>query len=428
MEIFFGPLRYPPRVAACSRCQKALPAGAGFCDSCGASVQSSMGGSSRGSAGFVDEGRGIALCTGCGAFAPPSQTTCSVCSTPLGQPRRAVPRRSDGILFALLRTEFQCRACGVRSPLDPLDMDEPLRCSRCGTVQMLYDEAWQHIVAYAHGITDLAGVRSSANAQLRNNPAATLGLSYTHATWENSGLEISGGVHKTRSIQALVAPGAPLCGECGSPVEARREGAGISTRCVACGAEARYESPPTARRRLPGSVVGAIADELRRDRPTASLDATSAGMIIAVKCPSCGAGLEVLQGAHFVVCRFCQTHCRIPNRTLLALKKTGAEAAPTWWLVFDGPSEAAERLARGRAPFPFIDDDDDDDVPEVPKPTSPKSVLALVEKMPLATNPVHETATWVLQIALPLGVLALVALAFFGQRLLYWAQQLGALP
>ncbi len=409
----------------CPRCGKALPQAAGFCDGCGARMDVAPAApapavmSAR--PGFVAAGRGLSVCHGCGAIAPVQRTTCAICGAAIGTSLEAVPPRADGARFVQVQTTLTCRTCASPTPIDPLD-DEPIQCGRCSTVQAIDEDAWREMLAHAHAVADLAGL-DPARAGLPANPHASIGTEHTSATLRREGMQISGGVMRTRNTAISAAPGHPLCTACGSPLEAVTEGEGAATRCPGCGDIARYRMPPTIRARAPGLEL-AIADDHRTDRPEAQLHATSAGMVVALRCPGCGGNLEVAQGAHFATCQFCKTSARIPSRTLLALKKDAPDA-PRWWLLFSGESAARRDMlgARGAAIGDDDEDDEDDDDDRPRRRRRPRGGTGL-ELPEGESTPREEQIAWALQITVPLAMLGLVTVVFFGGVLLEWVRHL----
>lgn len=359
--------------------------------------------------GFVAAGRGMSVCHGCGAAAPTRRSQCAVCGAPIGTSLEAVPPRDDGCCWVQVRTELTCRQCGQRSPLDALDLDGSVTCGSCHSVQAFDTGAWEEALAHAHAVGDLAGPDlDGRNASLGSrNPFSSIGVTHTEASCEITGMTIAGGVMRTRNVTIAAAPGHPLCAQCGSPLSIDARGSEVQSACPGCGDRAHYRFPAQAASMAPG-LVAAIGDELRVDRPEARLDATSAGMVIAVRCPSCGAGLEVLDGKHFVTCTYCKTHCRIPSRTLLALKQGGTKAEP-WWLFFRGPSAKRRELAAPPPP------------PPRPAPAAKQS-FSMLESAPVDGRAQGNVIAWALQVAIPMVVLALVGALFFGGTLLAWAQ------
>ena len=419
-----------PGTVACSRCAKTLPSLATFCDGCGARVAplGGAGGSAPVGApfaipsarpGFVAAGRGMAICHGCGAIAPTRSSSCGTSRAAIGTSLEAVAPRPDGAYWVQVRTELTCRQCGRRSPLDALDLDGAVSCGHCGAAQAFDAEVWSEALAHAHAVGDLAApeLRGRDGAVPGGNPFADLGVTRAAATFEATGMSIEGGVMKTRNLALVATPGQPLCESCGCPVELEAHGEVARTRCVGCGERAEHRFPARAKQMAPG-LVAAIGEDLRVDRPAARLDATSAGMVVAVRCPSCGAGLEVPEGAHAARCTYCGTQCRIPSRTLLALRKSPGEAAP-WWLLFRGPSALRHRLTQGGT----VVEDDAELTSHAPQHARGKvGKIRTVPMVETERTPLEEAIAWSLQVAVPLIVLAFVGAAFFGPVMLSWAE------
>ncbi|UJR78160.1 double zinc ribbon domain-containing protein [Sandaracinus amylolyticus] len=421
-----------PGTVACARCGKALPSLATFCDGCGARVAPIAAQPAvpavampTARAGFVAAGRGMPICHSCGAIAPTKRSSCGTCGAPIGTSLEAVPPRADGAYWVQVRTELTCRQCGRRSPLDALDLDGTVQCGHCGAAQAFDVDAWSEGLAHAHAVGDLAApsMRGRDVALPGGNPFADIGDDSAHATLETTGMSIENGVMKTRNLALTAAPGQPLCTSCGCPVDVEVRVDEATTRCVGCGERAQYRFPVRAKNMAPG-LVAAIGDDLRVDRPDARLDATSAGMVVAVRCPSCGAGLDVPEGAHAARCTYCGTQCRIPSRTLLALKKSPGAAAP-WWMLFRGASALRGRLASGGT---TVDADelagDDDDEIEEPQPRRKRKARkhTFLPMVDAARTRAEEAVSWALQIAVPLSVLVLVGITLFGHVVLAWAQ------
>lgn len=426
----------PPGTIACARCGKHLPSIATFCDGCGARV-AEFAGASTGAApliahaapvatarpGFVAAGRGMSICHQCGAIAPTRRSSCEVCDTPIGTSLEAIPARDDGAYWVQVRTELVCRQCGQRSPLDPLESDPTVSCGRCGTVQAFDATAWDGALAHAHAVGDLGGpdLHGKNLSVGAKNPFAELGVTRAAAEHLESGMTITGGVMRTRNVAITAAPGHPLCSRCGCPIEIEARGNEVVSRCKSCGEAARYRFPVEVMAMAPG-LVTAIGDELRIDRPAAQLDATSAGAVIAVKCPSCGGGLELEGGKHFAICRYCHTHCRIPQRTLLALHRDGGRPDP-WWALFRGPSPMRSHLLAEGTAFPSTasrEDDDEDE--ERPRRRKKSKKLAMIEQPETKRSPQGEVVAWALQITLPLLMVAIVGAVLHGNTIVKWVQ------
>ncbi len=434
----------------CPRCSTALPEGAGFCNLCGAQVgagpprqqafgaQPAFGGAQPFAAptsarpGFVAAGRGMSVCHRCGIVAPTKRSTCARCEAPIGTSLEAVPFASDGSLWAEVRCKITCRQCGQASAIDEPELDGTITCPQCNAMQAFDTSAWEEAFAFAHGIVDLAGPEPEGRFPTpgrplgASNPHASIGVQHTFGEISLSGMSIEGGVQKTRNLQLAASPGHPLCKKCGCPLAAQVGGDTLATRCPGCGDGATYALDARLPRLTPG-LVGAAAEALRSDRRDARLDQTSAGMVISLKCPQCGAGLSVMHGAHSVDCTYCNTSCRVPSRTLLALKKGVSEPSP-WWVMFRGPSPKRAELERGEA---------DDDAPqaidvealvrEAQKKGKQRQKLSElmnkggIEAAPSEEDPTSKIIRWAVHIAVPLLVLALVVLVGYWKILGAWA-------
>lgn len=346
----------------CPRCGAALPSGAAFCNRCGADARAAAALAAaaqaaqpvmRARAGFVAVGRGMSVCHACGALAPTHRSSCEVCGQPVGSSLEAIPPRADDLSFVQLRVQIKCRQCGGAFPLDEPELEESVTCPRCSTTQAFDLEAWSDAFAHAHLVGDVYGPRGDSFRRALppgRDPSPGMGNDTAVYALELSGMSVEGGVMKTRNLHASCAPGQPLCDKCGSPreplpLQGMRGAPELQMRCVGCGDTARYAIPSMAAGLAPG-LVGFVAEGLRVDRPEARLDGTSAGMVIALKCPSCGGGLNVTPGSHVAICTFCKTESRIASRTLLALKSTTGAAKP-WWAVFRGDAPGRAALLAG---------------------------------------------------------------------------------
>jgi hypothetical protein len=378
--------------------------------------------------GFVAAGRGMAVCHHCGIVAPSQRSTCSRCSRPIGTSLEAVPPSADGTLWAHVRCTFTCRQCGQSSPLDEPELEGVVSCPRCNAAQAFDVSAWEEGLAHAHAVADLAGPSPEGRfpepgvSIAANNPFAGLGVSHTAAELRLSGMSVEQGVMKTRNLWVEASPGHPLCQRCGSPLEARLAEGELVTRCVGCGEGARYAVDPRIPRLTPG-LLGIAADALRADRRDARLDQTSAGMVMSLRCPQCGAGLTVPEGAHGVECTFCKTSCRIPSRTLLALKQGDREPAP-FWAWFSGPSAKRREL---EAEVRGVDRRGASAAAGADVNASIAAVLGQVGHRSIEPAPKEETpASARLRVAVgvlvPLAVLALVGLVGFWKILGAWAE------
>jgi len=388
----------------------------------------------------------MSVCHACGALAPSKLSSCEVCSQPIGSSLEAVPPRSDELSFVQVRTQIKCRQCGTDFPLDEPELEESVTCPRCNTTQAFDRDAWGEAFEHAHVVGDVYGPRGERfrRSLAGKDPHEAVGETTAIAELRLTGMSIEGGVMKTRNLRARCAPGQPLCQKCGSPREPQeiaglRGAPELQMRCVGCGDTARYAIPSVGRSLAPG-LVGFVAEALRVDRPEARLDQTSAGMVVALKCPSCGGGLNVTPGSHVAVCAFCKTEARIASRTLLALKSFDAEPG-AWWAVFRGDAALRGRLARGES--------SDDDAPSslrdimLAKSSSAGLDAQLLALMTMADapggdkvlsravgekvkdieddqSPWEARKEWAIQLILPLVMLVVVSPLFYG-KILNWA-------
>ncbi len=341
---------------SCPRCSQVLPDHATFCMSCGTSL---AGGYRQPQAPSVGQGArpgysrdGMRICHGCGAIAPLERQSCSLCGQAFSRLEERAPERPDGTYWAQLRTELTCRQCGSKSPVDEPEVEGTVTCAACHTVQAFDVGVWTEALDHAHAVADLAGPaiegRGGSRTVAAKNPYVSIGITNTTSTLELTGMSISGGVMRTRNLSVAASPGHPLCAVCHTPVDAQVEGGTrVSTRCPTCGDRAAYEMP-RALTSLHSPLVCVLCDDERVDRPEARVNATSAGMVVALHCPSCGGAIDVQVGERAATCPFCKTACRIPARTLLSLKKQNERPRP-WWALFRGPSAKRLELEQAEA-------------------------------------------------------------------------------
>ncbi|MFO0682287.1 MAG: zinc ribbon domain-containing protein [Sandaracinus sp.] len=396
---------------ACPRCSQQLPDHATFCMACGMQL---AGGyrepqapamSTGPRAGFSRDG--MRICHSCGAIAPTDRQACSICAHPFSRLEERAPERADGAYWAMIRTELTCRQCGGKSPIDEPDVEGTVTCLSCHTIQAFDTSIWEEAFAHAHAVADLAGpdpegrTRGSTSIAA-DNPYASIGVGNTTSTLELTGMNISGGVMRTRNLAVAVSPGHPLCTVCHTPIDARMEpGARVVTRCPTCGDGGTYSLPYAVTQQY-AQLVLAISEDLRVDRPDAQVKATAAGMVAALHCPSCGGAIDVAPGERAATCPFCKTVCRIPQRTLLSLKKQNDRPRP-WWALFRGPSPKRVELERGMsapAEMAFSSSRGDGGGPPLEEPRK-------------RVDPVRDRLDLAIRIAVPLAVLGFVAVVFF---------------
>jgi DNA-directed RNA polymerase subunit RPC12/RpoP len=250
--------------------------------------------------------------------------------------RAAAPAQPVDHAWVAVRAAFTCNSCRFLAPLDQLDADGAVECAHCGLRQRFEIELWRQGLEFAHGVGDLAGPELEG----RNpHPVLWIGSENPHVpTGTTRTFE-----HATFGALALdVAPGHPVCGRCREPVQLSvpRPGA-VQTLCPRCGDRATHAISDAAVALCP-SLVAAVSEEHRSDRPRARATATQAG-VVALNCPSCGAPLELGEAGTVHTCRYCRASCVVPHQSVArALRKTPEPAV--WWLFFQGLSEERKAL------------------------------------------------------------------------------------
>ncbi len=256
----------------------------------------------------------IPLCLGCGAVAPLDQQRCVECQHTFESPRPYAPPASDQTQWARVRTSFECRACGHRSPIGHLDVDGTVLCLSCGIEQRFEKEQWWDALDHAHAVAD--GIEAAFEE---------------HQQFDEQHLELH------------AAPGWPLCSKCRSPLAVKaRDKQGLTMHCPSCQKERSYALPPKLSQRA-GRLVGIIADQHELGQKEATL--VEENGVSALKCPTCGAGLNVSGASTIVTCSYCSNACRVHPRAL-PKGAHGTAAALPFWLLFEGPSRA--RLKRDK--------------------------------------------------------------------------------
>lgn len=408
---------------SCPKCTQVLPDTATFCMSCGTSLaggyrQPQAPTTGRARPGYSTDG--MRICHACGAIAPTDRQGCSICGHAFARLEERAPERPDGAYWAQIRTELTCRQCGAKSPIDEPELEGTVTCAACATVQAFDTSVWKEALAHAHGVADLAGPspegRGGSSPIADRNPYLPIGISNTTSTLELTGMSIAGGVMRTRNLAVSASPGHPLCSVCHTPVEARIDGGTrISTQCPTCGDKAAYQMP-AGLSSMHSPLVLVLADDQRVDRPEARLNATSAGMVVALHCPSCGGAIDVGTGERAATCPFCKTACRIPQRTLLSLKKQNQKPRP-WWALFRGPSPKRIELERAAQPTPYAAN---------PYASPERDAVRGLEDPPLDTSQTARMADLALQVGLPLAVFFVVSAVLFLPVIWGWLNGYGS--
>lgn len=281
------------------------------------------------------------ICRQCGVVAPLEAERCEVCQQPLAGTRAPSPAEPLDRAWVAVRCAFTCNSCRFLAPLDSLDADGAVECAHCGLRQRFEVERWRDALAFAHGVGDLAGPAPEG----RNpDPVLWIGSENPHAsTGVRRAFE-----HATFGMLAIDAcPGHPVCGRCREPLAVSARPGAVDTRCARCGDQATHSIASAAVSLCP-TLVAAVSEELRSDRPKAQLVTSSAG-VIALSCPSCGAPLELTESGTVHTCRYCRASCIVPHQSVArALARTPEPAV--WWLYFQGQSEERRQLlAPGRS-------------------------------------------------------------------------------
>jgi len=329
------------------------------------------------------------LCERCGRVAPGELEACQACGAKFG--RRTGSTYDPELSWAAVRCQFQCRSCGHLSPLDHLDVDGSVSCRRCGLEQAYAVDSWRQALGHAHAVADLAGPDPEGRRPhprlsiAADNPFKQVGVSATEAGHQQSGQADAGGVSVPNTLRVFAAPGQPLCSSCHEPLSLDVKGPGtIELGCGGCNTRPRYELPQRALE-LHQALVGVIDGEHRSDAAAVSVEAPEGEQgAIAIKCPSCGAPLEIKDTGQIVTCGFCQTPARIPSSTYGRLVNPKLDPA-TWWLLFRGPSalrRALERSPEGAGRGGYKVATRSYELPEVVAPPLPVT-LALAIGLPL---------------------------------------------
>jgi hypothetical protein len=280
----------------------------------------------------------VAICRSCGVVAPTDGAACEGCGRPLPEVRVQVEPQAPDAYWVAVKCGFTCNQCKFLAPLDGLDADGAVDCAHCGLRQRFEVSAWHDALEFAHATGDLAGPDPEGRSPHPSiwigdeNDYAKVGVTRTFVQPKNAGLHVD--------IQA--APGHPVCKRCRVPLTATLTGPGaVSTRCPTCGDEARYQLTDAARQTY-SALVAAVADEHRADRPRAQPMPTQAG-VVAIRCPGCGAPLQVQGQDKVQTCTYCKASCFVAGKTMARFHNTTPEPE-VWWILFRGVSTERERL------------------------------------------------------------------------------------
>lgn len=275
---------------------------------------------------------GVEICSACGVMLGTEKQGCSACAAPRTEPARWALEQPDESYWVAVRASFTCSACRFDSPLDYVELDDSVTCLRCGIEQRFDPAAWGGLVEHAHGVGDLATVEAQDGEAPRSTPPGNPheGLGARARTWAKQG-------HWSATL------GNPLCADCKAPLRvAEAHEDHLDVVCSACSERRSYELP-RAVRGIAG-LAGVLAEELELGAREARVE--GAAGVTALHCPGCGASLgEIAPGAGTVLCRYCNTSCRVSAR---AHARAGHAASPpkTWWMLLTGPSELRTKLER----------------------------------------------------------------------------------
>jgi hypothetical protein len=283
------------------------------------------------------------ICASCGVVAPAQRTTCACCDRELARPRAFAPASGD-LYFAAVRATYVCRACGFPSPLDGLLTAESLDCAQCGSLQRFEPDTWDAGLEHARTIGDLGGPNPEGRSPDPeiwigdDNPHRTIGMTETFAKVESDRFALE------------ASPGWPVCRRCAVPLECFAQGTQVTTRCPGCATQVRYEVPGRLLERASRTgLAGVVSDDNRTGRLEVRVQATAGGLV-ALLCPQCGAAVQSVGGAsNTVECAYCKTLAIIPPRA--RPREQGAMVKPAvFWIAFRGPSPARAALAHPVAP------------------------------------------------------------------------------
>lgn len=283
----------------------------------------------------------LRICGSCGAQVPRRKNACEVCQASALSVREVPTNDSVGV-FVRATASFRCRSCGQRSAFEGFDVDGTVDCDHCGMTQAYDLGVWSEAFRFVHGLTDLGRSPATDPDTLAGmqNPFAEAGETRAVYTFTTSGLTTVDGVQRTASLDLSVALAHPLCPRCQGVLELRDASGLLETACTACGDRASYRVPESPYRiqPLPTAVVEGSA---RSDAAPVKVEGDAGAL--AIRCPSCSASLAATGTDSLIACTYCRTLCRIPARTLHALRPKGAAPAP-FFVAFRGSSLLRRKL------------------------------------------------------------------------------------
>jgi hypothetical protein len=296
----------------------------------------------------------IHVCPGCGVIVPTQTGACAICSTRVGAGARGAEGGVGNAVWAcIVECDVECRACGLRTPVRGLHMAGEISCERCGQIQAFEPNQWREALGHAHEVVVFHGRRAMETPQsvtdefhpelLAKRRTELAAIGFTTATAELiQGKVIARPAGFTMRLK--VGPGHPLCAQCREPLGAGLdEGGRMQTVCARCGDLALYGLPQGARE-IYRPVRGTIAMEQRIDRAPAKVD-RSAGGLVALRCPNCGAAISLGSSSDVVTCSHCNKSSAVPRQ---ALARPGvAPLFTAFWVLLEAPYNRYERLSPG---------------------------------------------------------------------------------
>ncbi len=289
------------------------------------------------------------ICPHCGRIAASNKHQCPACQ---GDYHR-LPATSDpspGRKWGLLSVEFTCSGCSFPVPLNRLELSGHVRCDYCGMEHALAPRDLKELTAVFRQLLSFTGdsrpavdspawtalgatLSMEAYDQLRFTGISSCEIKLTQAAWGTT-------------YRVSVAPGAPLCESCRTPLSlAALEAGRGSLRCGGCGAQSAYLLPQGATA-LP-EVLLAVAPEHREGTLQIDGDAEIPSSATALICPKCGGTLSPPVTGRLTSCDFCDA------RVVVSSSLTGATGNPEpvqpWWALLQ-VDEASVQLLPPPAP------------------------------------------------------------------------------
>ncbi len=278
------------------------------------------------------------VCPACGIIAPTELQSCAGCGVVISQLPEASASGSVDAMWVRVECTYKCPSCGADSPLDHLELEPKVECSKCGQIRNLDASSWGAVVRLAHDVADLGRPVHASTTLGAYNHYAFLAVKVPFAVAEGNVAEPSVASPVTVS-RVRAAPGHPPCPSCHAPLNANASGGGhLATQCSRCGESAMYSVRPG----LYTPLQAVLADEQRVDRPAAKMESTMWAGPITLRCASCNTQLQPIAGQPQLPCSYCRTICRIPDR---ARRRVYNDiTARPWWMLFGNRSPTRDAL------------------------------------------------------------------------------------